>query len=104
MAPANLRAALRLMHDVGHPVRAEVLVAFVEDGGMMSPRYYLRLLEEADVEGRPSLGVLSYHFRVLEREKLIRPVTTRSRRGAVEHFYRITEKGRKAIYRAEAVL
>jgi DNA-binding HxlR family transcriptional regulator len=51
-----------------------------------------------------SVGVLTYHMRELESAGLIKLVATQPVRGAVEHFYELTEVGREAIRAVEAVL
>lgn len=94
-ASASLAAAVRLMNEMGHPLRAEVLVE-LRDKGITSPAKFATAHEL-------SLGVVSYHFRVLADRKLIRQTRTRPVRGAVEHFYGITKRGREALARAEAI-
>jgi DNA-binding transcriptional ArsR family regulator len=94
-AASSLLAAVRLMHEMGHPLRAEVLVE-LRDKGVTSPARFAAAREL-------SLPVVSYHFRVLLQKRLIRQTRTRPVRGATEHFYGITKRGREALARAEAM-
>lgn len=66
-----------------HPLRARILAACSKE--QRSPSELAEAWEE-------SLGVVSYHFRRLQEEKLLKLVRKRPRRGAVEHYYRTTPK------------
>lgn len=44
--------------------------------------------------GEP-LGNVSYHMNALKKAGLVAVVRTAPRRGAVEHFYKVTKKARK---------
>ena len=67
-----------------HPLRARVLRLLVERG-VQSPSELARALH-ADVRS------VSYHVKRLEELDCAELVTTRPVRGAVEHFYRATER------------
>lgn len=81
-----------IAHGLGHPLRRRLLVgvASVNTAGGVSPT------ELAKRYGEPLTNV-SYHVRQLLETDLIRLVDTSPRRGALEHFYRLTSAGRKAI-------
>jgi DNA-binding transcriptional ArsR family regulator len=67
-----------------HPLRARILRLLVERG-VQSPSELARVLS-ADVRD------VSYHTKRLEELDCAELVTTRPVRGAVEHFYRATER------------
>lgn len=50
----------------------------------------------ARIEGS-KLGTVAHHFRALHAAGLIRPTSTRARRGAVEHFYALTDDGKELL-------
>jgi DNA-binding transcriptional ArsR family regulator len=76
--PTNRLEAMR------HPLRARILRLLVERG-VMSPAELSRTL-------RAELGDVSYHVRRLEELECAELVSTRPVRGALEHFYRATER------------
>lgn len=43
------------------------------------------------------LGNVSYHVRLLADAGLLEPAGTRPRRGALEHFYKVTPKGHAGL-------
>lgn len=65
---------------VAHPIRREILRRLEATNGGMSPKMF------ADVLDRP-LGDVAYHIRTLSDAGLLKLVTTKPRRGALEHFY-----------------
>ncbi len=69
---------------MNHPLRARVLRLLVERG-VMSPAELSRTL-------RAKLSDVSYHIRRLVKLECAELVDTRPVRGAVEHFYRATER------------
>ena len=69
---------------MSHPLRARIL-RFLVERGVMSPAELSRELQ-AD------LRAVSYHVRRLEELECAELVQTRPVRGAVEHFYRATER------------
>lgn len=77
----------KLARKFAHPTAIAVLelLAIVEDA-----RSPMQLSQALDV----SLGQVSYHVRQLAGAGLNELVSTRPRRGAVEHFYRLTETAR----------
>src|SRR4051812_8939901 len=69
----------RMLRAVAHPLRFRILVAL--DEAVSSPNQVAQKLGE-------SLGRVAYHVKLLEKLGAIELVSTRPRRGAVEHFYR----------------
>lgn len=69
---------------MNHPLRARILRLLVERG-VMSPAELTRTL-------RAELSDVSYHVRSLVKLECAELVETRPVRGAVEHFYRATER------------
>lgn len=86
---------------MNHPLRQEIVNALAN--GPLSPVGFVRLktaeYEKARAKARtrakalvpepPSLGVVSYHFRILHDAKLVALESTKARRGAVEHTYKL---------------
>ena len=73
----------RLLKALAHPLRAKALPLFAE--GTLSP---VQAAKQLDVD----VSHLAYHIRVLRELDLIELVETRQRRGALEHFYRATNR------------
>jgi DNA-binding transcriptional ArsR family regulator len=67
-----------LVRALGHPTRVRILEAL--QGRTVSPNELAREFDE-------SLGVVAYHFTVLNKTGCLELVRTDSKRGAVEHFY-----------------
>lgn len=78
------KGATNRLEAMRHPLRARVLRLLVERD-VMSPAELSRALH-AD------LGDVSYHVRRLEKLECAELVSTRPVRGALEHFYRATER------------
>jgi DNA-binding transcriptional ArsR family regulator len=70
----------RLVKAIAHPLRVEILEAFVADGEL-SPVLISKRLEQP-------IGNVSYHVNVLRDCEVIELSSTRQRRGALEHFFR----------------
>ena len=73
----------RLVKALAHPLRVEILTILNER--MASPNELSKELEEG-------LSQVSYHVKVLRDFECIEMVKTEPRRGAVEHYYRATER------------
>lgn len=73
----------RLVKALAHPLRVEILVILNER--MASPNELSKELDEG-------LSQVSYHVKVLKDFECIEMVKTEPRRGAVEHYYRATER------------
>lgn len=70
-----------------HPLRREILrVLWTTDKN--SPKEIAAALDTA-------LGVVSYHIRMLKDYGTVKVSHTKPRRGALQHFYRLTEDGRQ---------
>lgn len=73
----------RLAKALSHSTRARVLALLAE--GKASPKQVSERLGE-------DLRSIAYHVRVLHRLGCLELVETQQRRGAVEHFYTVTER------------
>jgi DNA-binding transcriptional ArsR family regulator len=73
----------RIVKALGHPLRVRILT--VLNDRVASPNELHKQLEEG-------LSQVSYHIKVLRDFEMIEQVKTEPRRGAVEHFYRATNK------------
>lgn len=73
----------RLVRALGHPVRVQSLVILNER--VASPN-------EISKELGQTVGHVSYHIKVLKECECIELVDTAPRRGAMEHYYRATDR------------
>lgn len=73
----------RIVRAMGHPVRLQALVILNER--VASPNEIAKELGE-------SVGHVSYHIKVLKECECIELVDTAPRRGAMEHYYRATDR------------
>lgn len=71
-----------------HPGRVAMIEAFSEERPELSPS------DLAAVTGEP-IGNAAYHVRRLEATGVVELTGTASRRGAIEHYYRLTARGRE---------
>jgi DNA-binding transcriptional ArsR family regulator len=78
------KTARNRLNAMSHPLRARILRLLVERG-VLSPAELARALGA-------ELPDVSYHVRKLEELECAELVRTRPVRGAVEHFYRATER------------
>jgi DNA-binding transcriptional ArsR family regulator len=84
MAMSKMNKNDAVITALGHPVRRAILRRLENNAnGGLSPK------ELAD-ELHQGLGNVSYHVRVLLKTGVIKLVTTKPRRGAIEHYYRRT--------------
>src|SRR3954471_22615149 len=81
--PAGETAEARIAKALAHPLRARILQRLGER--VASPA-------ELAVELDASLGVVSYHVRMLHDYDCVELVRTEPRRGALQHFYRATAR------------
>lgn len=72
-----------LVKAMAHPLRYELLMKLADRAA--SPK---ELSQEVDA----TLGTVSYHVRLLEQLGVVELVDQQPRRGAVEHFYRATQR------------
>jgi hypothetical protein len=80
---------------VSHPLRAQILRVLVEQEILSPARFTAQITEGknlSDKERQQILTNVSYHFRQLTELDCAELVETRPVRGAVEHFYRATER------------
>lgn len=86
--------ACEAFKSLSHPVR----IGFLTEASRkpLSPNTYAVAHDEA-------LGTVAYHARILLASGLIVEAHTRSRRGALEHFYSLTDDGWRAVYLLAAV-
>ncbi len=73
----------RLVRALGHPVRVQALIILNER--IASPNEISKELDQ-------SVGHVSYHIKVLKECECIELVDTAPRRGAMEHYYRATDR------------
>jgi DNA-binding transcriptional ArsR family regulator len=78
-----------LLRSVGHPMRIAIL-EHVDGVGEASPRAFTKFHQA-------TLAAASHHFRILARAGLIQLLRTEPRRGAVEHFYVLSGRGRAVL-------
>jgi DNA-binding transcriptional ArsR family regulator len=78
-----------LLRELGHPTRMAIL-QHVDAVGEASPRAFTG-------SHAASLATVAHHFRALARAGLIQLVRREPRRGAVEHFYALSDRGRAAV-------
>lgn len=77
----------RLARAMVHPLRISILEVLMLDGGRaMSPN-------ELRQELQMPLSNVDYHVRALVDAGMLELVGTQPRRGATEHFYRVTSEG-----------
>jgi DNA-binding transcriptional ArsR family regulator len=86
--PDDAEYVAALLRAVAHPGRVLALKAFTKSE--LSPVELTKLLDRPKL----TLGVVAYHVRCLASAELIDLSHTVQRRGAIEHRYAITEKGR----------
>lgn len=82
-AASSASVDYRVFKALAHPLRIEIL-AILNDR-IASPNELRKELEEG-------LSQVSYHIKVLRDFQMIEQVKTEPRRGAVEHYYKATEK------------
>jgi DNA-binding transcriptional ArsR family regulator len=82
------QALARALRALGHPTRIRAFAAFHD--GELSPIDLVRRFEEPPV----SLGAAAYHVQNLAAAGLIELSQTIHRRGAIEHRYALTVRGR----------
>jgi DNA-binding transcriptional ArsR family regulator len=76
---------------LAHPTRLRILEA-LRARDSMSPTQIRR-----EAEPKVALGTVSHHMRELVTLGLVAPAGTRAARGAVEHFYKLSPRGRRLV-------
>jgi DNA-binding transcriptional ArsR family regulator len=75
---------------LSHPLRIRVLRHYA-GGEKLSARRLTDLMPES------TLGTLAYHVRELASAGLLKPAGQIPRRGAIEHLYLLTPRGKRAV-------
>jgi DNA-binding transcriptional ArsR family regulator len=89
--PHELRDLAATFGALAHPTRLRILEA-LRDGDALSPK---QLTDR--VAPPTSLANLAHHTRELAGLGAVDPAGTRPVRGAVEHFYRLSARGRELV-------
>src|SRR2546423_11812836 len=76
---------------LAHPTRLRILDA-LRGGGPISPSQLVQ-----HIEPTIALGTIAHHTRELTVLGLLEPAGTRAVRGALEHFYKLSPRGRKLL-------
>lgn len=84
MAAKSREPEQGLLYLLEHPLRKWLLCLYIEDEEALSPKYL------ADYT-KKNLSTVGYHVRQLAEYGALDLVDTKSRRGAVQHFYRPTK-------------
>lgn len=84
--PANEGEAM--IFALKHPLRRALLLAY--EGGVYSPSELVGRL-------RKELSLVAYHTRALHFYGTVELVETRPSRGSTQHFYTVTDLGRRAL-------
>jgi DNA-binding transcriptional ArsR family regulator len=84
----SLEELADLLKSLGHIDRLQI-VRLMADGKERSPKML------ADFLAPTKLGAVSYHVRDLRDKGLLTVVREEPRRGAIEHFYVLTEEGKR---------
>lgn len=87
----ELEAIAASFKALAHPLRLRLLDALWE-GDALSPTQ-LRRLTESEV----ALGTVSHHMKELVFLGMVDPAGTRAVRGALEHFYKLSPRGRRLL-------
>jgi predicted transcriptional regulator len=78
---AQATDAMLLKAACGHPLRMQIMAAYM-DAGTLSPNELARRLKQP-------LGNTAYHVRILHHAGILHLQRTKQRRGALEHYYRL---------------
>lgn len=83
----------RLARANTHPLRVSILEVLSIDGGRtLSPK-------DLSLELQAPLSTVNYHVTELRRSSLVKVVEEQQVRGAIEHFYRTVDTGKKGTRR-----
>lgn len=94
------RNLLALFDALGHPHRLRVLLELGDTDRALSPVELAGTGRFAGV----TLGTTSYHVRAAAAAGLIQLADEARVRGAVQHFYALTAKGRRLLNDVDALL
>jgi DNA-binding transcriptional ArsR family regulator len=95
----ELEEKARMFAALGHPLRLVIVSTLASNSGPLSPVAIERLMGN-DTPGLPNL---SYHTRQLRAAGLIRQRKTAARRGAIEHYFSLTDQGERAAKLIDSV-
>lgn len=98
MARPKLEKAAASFKALGHPTRLEILTQLRDHGGSLSPSEL-----QALVTPSIALGSIAHHTRELKASGMITPAGTEPVRGALQHFYRLSPRGRALLEVAEKI-
>jgi DNA-binding transcriptional ArsR family regulator len=76
---------------LGNPYRRRILSELQERGGLLAPVEFVEIDGDQGKSRAAALSHASYHFRQLEKAKLVELVRTEPKRGTVKHLYGLTE-------------
>jgi len=94
MAEHDDEEVLRLGRIISHPLRLRIVRALAQSAEEpISPQQLVSLTGG-------TLGTVSYHVRKLEELGVVELAQEVPRRGAIQHFWRLTGEGRKLLSRA----
>jgi DNA-binding transcriptional ArsR family regulator len=88
----NMQAVYRALH---HPFRRTLLRFMDASNDLTAPVDYVTKFGVDGKTHAEALSYVSYHLRALNKAGLIDLVRTEPRRGAMKHFYRLSEQFRK---------
>jgi DNA-binding transcriptional ArsR family regulator len=92
LEPGHLDEVAASFRGLAHPTRLRILDVLRDEGAELSPT------QVADrIEPGTGLANVAYHTRELAGLGLVTPAGERVARGALEHFYRLSDKGRELI-------
>lgn len=94
----QLEKAAASFRGISHPTRLQILRELREDG-VLSPAQLVQR-----VKPTIALGSVAHHTRELRAIGLITPAGTEPVRGALQHFYRLSPKGKEMLELAERVI
>jgi DNA-binding transcriptional ArsR family regulator len=86
----DLEVLARALAALGHETRLRILV-LLRDGSTLSPR------EATERLSGDKLGKVAYHFRMLRDAGLITETRIAPVRGALQHFYVLSDRGRELL-------
>ena len=92
--PADHRTLERIassFRGLAHPTRLQILQELRSDGALSPAQLVNR------VEPKIALGSIAHHTRELRTLGLITPAGTEPVRGALQHFYRLSPRGRELL-------
>lgn len=96
--PRELASVAASFRGLAHPTRLQILEA-LRSGDPMSPKQLVEIVEPAI-----TLGTMSHHTRELRSVGLLAEAGTRPVRGALQHFYRLSPRGRELMDLVEQVV